>query len=130
MRVFFDTNVWFSGIASNGLCQALLERSLTTHTVLSSALVWDELTAVLVRKLRYNEEELAEAERLFGAACRLTESTRETNDNDVRLVATAEQGDAQLFVTGDTRVLGWDAPNGMRIVKPREAWLMLYPITA
>lgn len=48
------------------------------------------------------------------------------NDDDRRLVGAAAAARADLFVTGDKRILGWQrvvGPAGvLRIVAPREAW--------
>lgn len=43
MRVFVDTNVWVSAIASPGLCDDLLKQLFGSHEVLGSELVWREL---------------------------------------------------------------------------------------
>ncbi len=32
----------------------------------------------------------------------------------------------ELFVTGDKRVLEWAASGSMRIVSPRQAWIILF----
>lgn len=130
MRVFFDTNVWYSALVSNGLCEALLTRVPTDHTLLSSALVWDELSAVLVRKAAAHPLVVQRSRVVFETAALIDDVTEPPDDSDARLVSAARAARSDLFVTGDTRVLGWDASNGMRIVKPREAWLILYPITA
>lgn len=49
-----------------------------------------------------------------------------TNDADRRLIAAALAAQAELFVTGDKRVLDWQASGGMRIVTPRQAWIILF----
>ena len=51
-------------------------------------------------------------------------------DNDRRLVKAAAAADADLFVTGDKRVLGWQSVKRtqgmMKIVAPRAAWGILF----
>ena len=41
-------------------------------------------------------------------------------------VVAALAGNAELFVTGDRRVLEWSASGPMRIVSPRNAWIILF----
>jgi predicted nucleic acid-binding protein len=52
------------------------------------------------------------------------------DDNDRRLIAAAAAAAADLFVTGDKRVLGWRAVKRahgvMQIVSPRTAWAVLF----
>lgn len=52
------------------------------------------------------------------------------DDNDQRLVNAAASAGMDYFVTGDKRVLGWQAVKRkqgmMKIVTPREAWLALF----
>jgi len=52
------------------------------------------------------------------------------NDNDQRLVNAAASAGMDFFVTGDKRVLGWQAVKRvdgmMKIVTPREAWMALF----
>ena len=40
--------------------------------------------------------------------------------------AAAVAAGAELFVTGDKRVLEWAASGTMRIVSPRQAWIILF----
>lgn len=53
----------------------------------------------------------------------------ESADNDSRLIAAAAATGADLFVTGDKQVLERTQIGHMRIVSPRDAWLILYPPT-
>ena len=41
---------------------------------------------------------------------------------DARLVAAAQTAGAEVCITGDTRVLGWDPRGSLRILSPRQAW--------
>lgn len=122
MRVFLDTNIWVSAIAAAGLCEALVKALFASHELLGSELVWDALSSVLVRKLGFSSEELAEARALFEEVTLVPDAPATIEDNDARLVASASLAGADLFVTGDQRVLGWGASDALRIVTPREAW--------
>ena len=48
------------------------------------------------------------------------------SDNDSRLVAAAVAAGAELFVAGDKWVREWAASGPLRIVSPRQAWIMLF----
>jgi len=48
------------------------------------------------------------------------------DDNDARLVKAALAAGADVFVTGDRRVLGWGAQGAMRILSTRDAWMLLF----
>jgi predicted nucleic acid-binding protein len=48
------------------------------------------------------------------------------DDNDARLVAAAVTAGADLFVSGDKRVLEWGASGSLRIASPRQAWIILF----
>lgn len=126
MRVFVDTNVWVSAMASPGLCDELLKQLFASHEVLGSELVWRELAMVLVRKLEFSPREIDAARAMFSEATQLADVSVPRKDSDARLVAAAVAGGADLFATGDRRVLGWRASGSMRIVSPREAWIILF----
>jgi len=126
MRVFVDTNVWVSAIASPGLCDGLLKRLFAGHEVLGSELVWRELASVLARKLRFSQQEIALAREMFSEAIQLADVVEPRKDSDARLVAAAVAGGADLFATGDKRVLEWGKSGSMRIVSPRDAWIILF----
>lgn len=126
MRIFVDTNIWVSAIATPGLCDELLKQLFRNHEVLASELVWRELETVLVRKLRFAPQEVAVARAMFDEGILLADVPVSRGDNDTRLVAAASAGMADLFVTGDKRVLEWNASGSMRIVSPRDAWIRLF----
>ena len=107
MRVFVDTNVWVSAIASTGLCDELLKQLFVSHEVLGSELVWTELAEVLARKLGFSQQELAVASAMYSGTIQLADVSEPSKDSDARLVAAA--GGADLFATGDKRVLEWGA---------------------
>jgi len=129
MRVFLDTNVWMSATIFSGLCEALVLQCAEHHSLLSSALVQQEAYAVLQRKF----PQVPHACALFDAAWQTAELIADhiepPDDNDRRLVNAAAAAGADLFVTGDKRVLGWQtvarAQGFMRIVSPRDAWSVL-----
>ncbi len=126
MRVFFDTNVWLSAIVFPGLCaELLLALDGRGHALLTSALVRAETHAVLQRKFARHAAAVERFDALWASATCVADVSEPADDADARLVAAAQAAAAQLFVTGDQRVLGWGATAAMRIASPRQAWALL-----
>ncbi|MBN8507907.1 MAG: PIN domain-containing protein [Burkholderiales bacterium] len=126
-KVFFDTNVWLSAAVFPGLCaELLLALDLAGHRLLTSALVRAEAHGVLRRKFARHRTALERFDALWACAACVPNVAEPADDADARLVAAARAAGADLFVTGDQRVLDWDAAGrAMRIVSPRQAWAML-----
>lgn len=126
-RVFADTNVWLSAAVFPGLCaELLLALDAAGHRLLTSALVRAEAHDVLRRKFARHAAALERFDALWACAACVPDVAEPADDADARLVAASRAAGADVFVTGDQRVRGWDAPEGaMRIVSPRGAWGML-----
>ena len=124
MKVFFDTNIWVSAFAAAGLCENLVSECLREYTVLSSPLVGEELFRALDKKLKLDKPELKEARELFGFASLIKDASASQGNNDARLLVAAAGAD--LFVSGDKAILKRKAVGAMRIVSPRDAWLILF----
>ncbi len=123
MRVFFDTNVWLSAIVFPGLCAELLVAlDAAGHALLTSELVRRETHDVLRRKFVRHAAAVERFDALWACAACVADAHEPAGDADARLVAAAQAAGAQIFVTGDQRVLGWDPRDAMRIVSPRLAW--------
>lgn len=130
MRVFLDTNVWVSAFAARGACEELLLRVLEDGSALTSPLVLEELTEVLTRKVLPSPAAWQRIRSLWCSAESVEDAPAERQDNDSRLIAAAVAAGADLFVTGDKEVLAQRHSGNMRIVSPRDAWLILYPSAA
>ena len=126
MKVFFDTNIWVSAFAAAGLCENLVCECLREHSVLSSPLVGEELFRALGDKLNLDKSELKEAQELFGFASLIKDASASQGNNDARLLIAAAGAGADLFVSGDKAVLKRESIGAMRIVSPRDAWLILF----
>ena len=130
MKVFLDTNVWLSATIFSGLCEDLVLQCAETGCLLSSALVQTEAHDVLARKLPQAPHAAALFDTVWQSAVVIPDLADPVDDNDHRLVAAAAAGAADLFITGDKRVLGWRAVKRahgvMQIVSPRTAWAVLF----
>ncbi len=131
MRVFPDTNVLFSALASRGLCADLLRALLTEHDIVVGILVEVELRRNLLRKLRMPPERvdlalafLSDLEHAPPAPSHPSR-TRKIDAADAGILACAESARAEVFVTGDRALLALGAHAGMPIVSPRELWTRL-----
>ena len=112
MKVFLDTNVLISALATRGLCAELYERLLMEHEVMIGEPVVAEVLDIMRRKFRAGDDLLAKVEaelRLLEivpaqpAAPKLSIKDRE----DPWIIACALAGKADCFVTGDASCWGW-----------------------
>lgn len=127
MKVFLDTNVWISAFVARGVCEELLLRVLEAGSARTSPLVWEELAEVLTRKVSPSPTAWNRIRSLWCSAERVEDAPADNTDNDSRLIAAAVAAGVDLFVTGDKEILERKHAGSMRIVSPRDAWLILYP---
>jgi putative PIN family toxin of toxin-antitoxin system len=130
VKVFLDTNVLASSIATRGLCSELLESILHERELLTSREVLRELERVLDRKLRLPGLLIAGFLEWLDTETRLIEaqappSVPIKDAADIPILASAIAGAADVFVTGDRELLALGKVEGVAIVSPRELWLRL-----
>lgn len=130
MRVFLDTNVLVSAIATRGICADLLLSVVAEHDLIVGEVVLAELRRVLATKFRLPVERIDEVE----AFLRTYEVVARPQDMDPVVVrdpadrwvlANARTATADILVTGDADLLAVAATAGLRIVTPREFWTEL-----
>lgn len=127
MRVFLDTNVLASALATRGLCADLFESVLAEHDLLTSRTVLGELERILAAKFRMPADLVkGYVELVYGAAERVTEVVEITaavpDPDDVPSLAAALAGHADCFVTGDKALLDLAEIAGLPILSPRQFW--------
>lgn len=130
MRVFLDTNVLASSIATRGLCSELLESVIHDHELLTCQPVLQELERVLAGKFRLPAPAV---ERFLGllktesrvVASKKTPSIAIRDASDIPILACAIAGEADVFVTGDKELLALRKVDNLPIVSPRDFWLQL-----
>lgn len=123
MKVFLDSNVWLAAVVFPGLCaELLLEIDARGHRLLTSELVRQEVREVVRRKFRRHAASLERFDSLWAYAECVPDVAEPAADADVRLVAAAHDAGAQLFITGDHRVLRWHPQGRMGLLSPRQAW--------
>jgi putative PIN family toxin of toxin-antitoxin system len=127
MKVFLDTNVLVSAMATRGLCADVLREILTSHQLVVSGPLFNELKRVLREKLRIPGELIDDAiEILRQDAHFATPSTlsdvKIRDKDDLMILSSALNGNADLLVTGDKKLLDLGKIENMEIVSPRGFW--------
>jgi putative PIN family toxin of toxin-antitoxin system len=130
LKVFLDTNVLASGIATRGLCSELLESVIHDHELLTCKPVLRELERVLTEKLRLPETVVAGFLALLKAEGTVVESRKNPSiaikdTDDIPILACAIAGKADVFVTGDKELLDLRKIEDLAVVSPRELWNQL-----
>ena len=127
MKVFLDTNVLVSAMATRGLCADVVREVLTSHQLVVSIPLLNELKRVLREKLRIPIELIDDAiEMLQQDAHFATPSTlsdvKIRDKDDLMILSSALNGNADLLVTGDKELLNLGKIEDMEIVSPRGLW--------
>jgi putative PIN family toxin of toxin-antitoxin system len=129
MRVFLDTNVLVSAIATRGLCADVNREILVSHQLIVSDPLLDELKNVLHTKIGIPLEIISDFVEVLtqDAILSLSEPTELSKINiidkdDIIILSTALNGNAELFVTGDKELLEQEKIQTMKIVSPRMFW--------
>ena len=127
MRVFLDTNVLASALASRGLCAELFESVLTGHELLTSEDLLAELRRILTSKLKIPTAVadgfiglIASSAEVFPTPAELPKGI--PDPDDAPLLAAALAGKAECFVTGDKTLLELGEVAGMPGISPRRFW--------
>ncbi|MCR4301736.1 MAG: putative toxin-antitoxin system toxin component, PIN family [Sulfuricaulis sp.] len=131
MRIFLDTNVLASAIATRGLCTELFEGIITNHDLLTSKEVLRELQRILSQKFRLPKRvvqqylDLLRTEGHVVVAPGSMPRLRIKDPDDILIIACAITAKADVFVTGDKELLNLGKIEGMPILSPRELWQRL-----
>jgi len=127
MRVFLDTNVLVSATATRGLCADLFREVLLSHHLVVSRPLLGEVERILAVKFG------ADPETIDGVLHLLHQDTTMASEgtvpdvdladaDDLLILATALDGDAEVFVTGDKAVQALCHVGEMQILSPRQFW--------
>lgn len=127
MKVFLDTNVLASALATRGLCAELFESVLAGHELLASQELLAELRRILTTKLRIPADTADAFIALVGANATMLPTPTEfpagiPDPDDAPLIAAALAGGAECFVTGDKALLDLASVAGMAVISPRRFW--------
>jgi putative PIN family toxin of toxin-antitoxin system len=130
LKVFLDTNVLASSIATRGPCSELLESVMHDHELLMCQPVLWELERVLAQKFRLPKAVVAGFLALLKAEATVVEPRKNPpiplkDADDIAILACAIAGKADLFVTGGKELLDLRKIEELVVVSPRELWNQL-----
>ena len=129
MKVFLDTNVLASALATRGLCTELFELVLQGHELLISEPVLQELERLLPGKLGLSKPVTKGFMELLLAEAVLTTAELPfpvlPDPDDEAIIASALAGQAEVFITGDKALLELKFVEKLPVISPRQFWEML-----
>jgi putative PIN family toxin of toxin-antitoxin system len=130
LRVFLDTNVLVSAFAARGLCADLFELVLLEHELVVGAAVLRELDKALRKKVRLSPpraKEIVDFVRSQAAhvARNASLAPLPVDPDDALVLGEAHEAQAEVFVTGDAKLLALGAFDALRILSPRQFWEVL-----
>lgn len=130
MRIFLDTNVLASAVATRGLCADLMQTVLAEHEMLIGTRVLEELEDVSSRKFRLRADIRKEYLALLRSEGEVVSGTTSPavklrDKDDEKVLANALAGKADVFVTGDRELLALKHVVNMPVVSPRGLWTLL-----
>lgn len=125
MRVYLDTNVVVSAVATRGLCADVLEAILAEHELVVGEAMLGELRRVLNQKVGLPAETVDETEAFLRRQATVVSGAavpiKGVDPADAAIVAEAAAGGVDVLVTGDQGLLkAADLP--VKTASPRELW--------
>jgi len=127
MRIFLDTNVLVSAVATRGLCTDVLREVLKSHRLIISSGLLSELERALRQKIRVPEELISEfivliqQESILSAPGKLP-GIALLDRGDLEILSAAINGKSDLFITGDMQLLKLGKLQNLEIISPRAFW--------
>ena len=127
MRVFFDTNVIVSATATRGLCADVFREVLVSHELIVSEPLLTEVSRILLDKIGASVEmvetvvHILNQDTIFSQPLDSPDVAIRDRD-DIRILAGALAGKADVFVTGDKELLTLGSVQELEIISPRQFW--------
>jgi putative PIN family toxin of toxin-antitoxin system len=127
VRVFLDTNVIVSAVATRGLCADVFRAVLAAHELVTCPRVLQEVRRILGEKFSVPEQLIAEYLELIGQEAIVAEpedlpDLPIRDRDDAEIVAAAISARAEVLVTGDHELQGLQNLGQLRIISPRAFW--------
>ena len=132
MRVFLDTNVLVSAVATRGLCADVVREVLAGHELVLSRQVLTEVRNTLRRKLGVDADTAAEYVKLLEQDAAVARpgsnpAVKLRDRDDLPILAAAIAGKADVLVTGDRELVELGKVGKVRVISPRRFWEQLRP---
>jgi putative PIN family toxin of toxin-antitoxin system len=129
VRVFLDTNVLVAAFTTRGLCDDVVRVAIADHTLLTGEVNLQELRRVLRQRMKVPPDVVTRVEDLLRARTVIPKpkdppDVPVRDPDDLWVLASAIEGDAEVLVTGDQDLLAVADIAPLPIVTPREFWEM------
>ena len=130
MKIFLVTNVLVSAFAARGLCSDVMRETLSSHKLVISQPLLTELERILDNNIRLPKALIEESSGFIKQIGLMSEPVKGPkldikDKDDIPIIYSALNGEADLFVTSDKEILNLRVVNQMMIVSPREFWELL-----
>jgi putative PIN family toxin of toxin-antitoxin system len=130
MRIFLDTNILVSAVATRGICADVLREVLTFHELIISEQLLSELRESLTRKLGVPKSLVEEFVEMLVQDAHFAQpgvrpGVKIRDRDDLAILSAALNGKADLFITGDKELLTLGKVGSMDIINPRKFWEVL-----
>lgn len=127
MRVFLDTNVLVSAIATRGICADVLTAVLAEHQLVLGEVVIVELKRVLEKKMKVPSATVRETEAFLRREAAVISNgvahgIQLRDPDDVLVLAQAIEGLSEVIVTGDRDLLDESDSIPIDVLTPRQFW--------
>jgi putative PIN family toxin of toxin-antitoxin system len=127
MRVFLDTNVLASAVATRGLCADVLRQVFASHDLVISEYVLEELKRVLEDKFGLPADIIEEYSWLLHRDSVVAKEAdpptmRLKDESDIPVLGAALAAKAHVLVTCDVELQGLVKIGELHILSPRSFW--------
>lgn len=125
MKIVLDTNILIAALITRGICSQLLDHCFENHELLTSKFILDEVNSNLLKKFKFNSDDVAEVIELLQTKMQLVKPVElktpvcRDRDDDM-ILATALAADAACIVTGDKDLLALQRFEMMDIISPSD----------
>ncbi len=127
MKIFLDTNVLASAVATRGLCADVLREVFASHDLFISEQVLNELGRVLRVKFGVGQDLIDDFIRLLQQDSVLAQPSQVPrvklqDKEDLIILAAAISAGAEVLITGDKELLDLGRVENLEILSPRQFW--------
>jgi putative PIN family toxin of toxin-antitoxin system len=125
VRVVLDTNVLLAGVATHGICEALVTLAFRDHTVVLSDHILSEVAEHYVGKFKATAGQASLVVETFRRNGEIVVPASVSSDvladaDDLPVLGTAVAGHADCLITGDKELQELGNYQGIAILSPRE----------
>lgn len=125
MRLVLDTNVLLAGVATHGICEALVALCFHDHTVVLSDHILDEFVEHYVGKFKASRDQatlVVDTLRRHSEIVVPADVSRDAvgDVDDLPVLGTAVSGRADCLITGDKQLLDLEHYQGIPTFSPRQ----------